>query len=100
MDKHEITLKITLPAMCQYINFTDKLDVETKYKYHQNELGVYQEAFNNNTIYTIITMIWLFLRQFTLACFQREVTVTKPMTLISSQRGLFKIICKKLQIFT
>lgn len=59
MDKHEITLKITLPAMCQYINFTDKLDVETKYKYHQNELGVYQEAFNNNTIYTIITMIWL-----------------------------------------
>ena len=64
MDKHEITLKITLPAMCQYINFTDKLDVETKYKYHQNELGVCQETFNNNTIYTIITMIWLVFRFF------------------------------------
>ena len=23
--------------MCQYVNFTDKLDVETKYKYYQNE---------------------------------------------------------------
>ena len=76
----------------------------------QNELGVCQEAYNNNTIYTIITMIWLvfllfviltwlFLRLFILVCFQREVT-TKPMTLIPSQRGLFIIICKKLQIFT
>ena len=47
--------------MCQYTNFTDKLDVETKYKYHQSELGVCQEAFNK-TIYTIVTMIWLVFR--------------------------------------
>ena len=50
--------------MCQYTNFTDKLDVETKYKYHQSELGVCQEAFNNKTIYTIVTMIWLVFRFF------------------------------------
>lgn len=47
--------------MCQYTNFTDKLDVETKYKYHQSELGVCQEAFNNKTIYTIVTMMARFL---------------------------------------
>lgn len=50
--------------MCQYTNFTDKLDVETNYKYHQSKLGVCQEAFNSKTIYTIITMIWLVFRFF------------------------------------